>query len=307
MHMKGGIATRYKVALQAFKLRFGSNGNQVQDTQGFTIVEVMVVLAVTGALFISAATLISGRQNKTQFTVAANNIKTQIQQVISDVSTGFYPSANNINCTLDNTTGAPKFTAGTNTQGSNEACVFMGKAMEFGIANTDPEQFWTYSLAGLRVKANGADATSISEAKPRVMVLNTASPNDATTAQSSLQNGLTTGKMTYTNGGTTRNIVAVAFISDLSQSSNGLVTGAQAVNVVPIESAVGQTVPNTTQSSTVTSINANITTGVTNPSGGVSICFLSGGTQQAAVVTIGGSNQRQNAVTLSIRSTRTCP
>lgn len=305
--MKGGFTTRYQVA-QAVMRRLGFNERLRHDGKnGFTIVEVMIVLAVTGALFISAATLIAGRQNRTEFTVAINNVQTQIQQIISDVSTGFYPTANNINCSVNGSGTAPTFSSGSNDQGSNQDCLFMGKAVEFGVASTDPEQFWVYSLAGLRQTSGGFDVQSIVEANPKVMAENVANPSGAATDQKTLQNGLTTGKMTYTDAGATKNIIAIAFVSDLAQNSNGLVSGAQAVNVLPIATTGGQSVPNTTTASTVTSINANLTTAPVNPDGGVSICFVSGTTNQSGIITIGGSNQRQNSVTLSIRSTKTCP
>jgi len=280
--------------------------NRTSRPSGFTIVEVMVVLAVTGALFISAVSLISGRQNRTQFTVAINEVESQTQQVISDVSTGFYPTANNINCSLNAATNTPQFSAGSNQQGTNQDCTFMGKAIQFGIKNTNPEAFWVYSLAGLRQIAGGIDAQTLTQANPKIVTLNPSNPTDTTTDQEFLRNGLTTGKMTYTNGGVTKDIVAVAFVSDLSPSASGLVSGAQAVNVLPIVSTTGLTVP-TTQATTVASINTNLTSAPINPDGGVSICFLSGSTQQVGIITIGGSNQRQNSVTLSIRGTHTCP
>lgn len=308
--MKGGLSTRYQVA-KAHTQRLGFAGRfKHGNSRGFTIVEVMVVLVVTGALFASAATLISGRQNKTQFTIAINDTKAQMQQFISDVSTGFYPSTNDINCSLDAATSTPKFTAGTNTQGTNQDCTFMGKAVEFGVTSTTPEQFWVFSLAGLRQKTVAgvsSDVQTIAEASPKVMAVNLANPNGSATAQRNLQNGLTTGKMTYTNAGVTKDIVAIAFVSDLGQNSTGLVSGAQAVNIVPIVSTGGQSVPNTSPASTATSINANIATAPVNPDGGVSVCFVSGTTNQTGILTIGGSNQRQNSVTLSIRSTKTCP
>ena len=303
--MKGGFHKRYRVA----KYVLSQNQRQLLSTKkqtGFTIMEVLIVLGVTGALFISAVALISGRQNRTEFTIAINNVVTQIQQTISDVGTGFYPSANNIKCTINVATAAPQFTAGTDTQGTNSACTFMGKAIQFGVKNTDPEKFATYSLAGLRLKVDGADAANVTEANPKVMVLSTAVPTDPPTAMGVLQNGLQTGKVTYTQAGTTKDAVAIAFVSDLSQNSDGLVSGAQNVNVYPIQSPIGQVVP-TIPSDTAAAINANLTTSQVNPDGGVTICFLSNTTDQAGIVTIGGSNQRQNAVILTIRNSRTCP
>lgn len=303
--MKGGFTTRYRVALSTLR-RHRQRAVHAAHHQGFTIVEVMIVLAVTGALFASAAAMIAGRQNRTQFTLAINNVESQIQQAVSDVGSGFYPSTNSINCSLNAATGAPQFSVGTNKQGANAPCTFMGKAVQFGVKDTDPEQFAVYALAGLRQKTDGSDVQTIAEANPKVMTLNNSDPTGLPTTILTLQNGLQTGKMTYTHAGITKDIVAVAFVSDLTQNSNGLVSGAQNVNVYPIVSPIGQTTP-TTPADTASAINAQLKTSQVNPDGGVNICFLSNTTDQAGIVTIGGANQRPNAVTLTIRSSRTCP
>ena len=65
---------------------------------GFTVIEVMIVLAVTGLLFISSVALISGKQNQTAFDQSIRQIQSQIQQIINEVSIGFYPNLGDVQC-----------------------------------------------------------------------------------------------------------------------------------------------------------------------------------------------------------------
>ena|SRR5476651_379650 len=59
------------------------NSSFKHSQYGFTIVEVLIVLAVTGILFASTLSLMSGRQNRAEFTQAINNIKSQIIKLLT--------------------------------------------------------------------------------------------------------------------------------------------------------------------------------------------------------------------------------
>ena len=119
---------------------------------GFTIIEVMVVLAVSGAILLAAIYLVGGRQNDTEFTQAINDIQSQIQETINDTINGYYPYSASFQCS---TSGAPGNT-GQGTSGSiSGACTFVGKALQFGVLkgdgsgnHTNPEQYETYTIAG---------------------------------------------------------------------------------------------------------------------------------------------------------------
>ncbi|HSX44369.1 MAG TPA: hypothetical protein VLE69_03715, partial [Candidatus Saccharimonadales bacterium] len=65
---------------------------------GFTIVETMIVLAVTGFMFFSAMLFISGQQAKTEFTQAAHETEAKINDVLNDVSTGVYNNKGDFRC-----------------------------------------------------------------------------------------------------------------------------------------------------------------------------------------------------------------
>ena len=275
------------------------NGGRKRQ-HGFTVVEVLIVLAVTGALFLSATTLISGRQAQTAFDQGIRQIQSQIQQAISDVSNGYYPSRNSIQCAAG--AGGPVITPGSSGQGSNAGCVFIGKVMQFDVQNSAPEQFIAYSLAGLQQNSAGNDVSSLAEAKPLVIAPSSGAPTtpDETTA-ARLENGLTTYSM-KANG---LNIGAVGFVSTLAQFNGALLSsGSQQVQLV----AVPGTSLNATELATAQQINsvmASLPAADVNPLGGVQICFVSGTTNQSGLITIGANNSTLS-VTLAVKGNKTC-
>jgi type II secretory pathway pseudopilin PulG len=133
-------------------------GSRRQSAAGFTIVETLIVLAVTGTLFASAATLINGRQAKTQFQTGINAAKQQMQQVINESASGFFPGGG-FNCT-GSIGGQPSFTIGANAQGTNSGCTFVGKAVQLAPQGASAT-YVVYPLVGNRREVSGDNVTSI--------------------------------------------------------------------------------------------------------------------------------------------------
>lgn len=267
-------------------------------SRGFTVVETLVVLAVTGALFVAVAIALSGRQAQAQFDQSIQEAKSQIQQVIDDVAVGYYPNSSNFTCNANYSTG-PTFAAGTTKQGENSDCIFLGKVIYFGITGSTAEQFNVYSLAGLKqVSAGGPEVTTnndtdYSQAKPQVIT--------ASTDTKKLLYGMTTYRVWY--GGTPGTpIAAIGFANSLaSYSSGAIISGSQQVNVVPVKA----TSLGVSTAAGETAVNNQFPTSPINPAGGVYICLVSGTTKQSGLITIGGSG-RQLSVTLSIKGNTTC-
>lgn len=268
-----------------------------KKARGFTIMETLVVLAVTGGLFLAISVTLSGRQQRTQFEQGINDIRAQLQQVINDVGTGFYPSLSNFQCTAGAT--GPVLAAGATNQGENNGCIFMGKALQFGVTGTDPEQYLMYSVAGLQRTTTGDEVTTYAQAMPKVVSPTASTPvTPDITEKKNLQFGLTT--LWIRNGAAP--IGAFGFMNKLATYSSGsILSGAQQVEVV----AITGTTLNSTQLDGAQAINANIAASPINPASGVQICFVSGGSDQSGLITI-GSNGRQLSVTLSIKGNRTC-
>jgi type II secretory pathway pseudopilin PulG len=269
-----------------------------KNARGFTILETLLVLAITGGLFLAVAVTLSGRQNRTQFEQSIQEIKSQIEQTINDVATGFYPNTN-FRCTAGGS--GPSLSSGTANQGENEGCIFLGKVMQFDIAGTDPEQYSVFTVAGLQRNSSGDEVGTYAESFPTVVAPSTSSPGRPDASQpAKLLYGLTTHEVYY--GTVKTNIGAVAFLNSLaSYSSGSIVSGSQQVNVVPING----TGLNVTPAAAAETINSQLATSPINVSNGIKLCFASGGTQQSGLITI-GSNNRQLSVTLSIKGNRTC-
>lgn len=271
---------------------------------GFTIVETMVVLAVTGALFVAIAATLTGRQNEAQFVHAIQSVQSQIQQTIDQVSAGFFPATN-----LDCAAGANSlsFMNGVNGQGTNAQCVFLGKVMQFRVQGSSPEAYRIYTIAGKLGPGVGASSPYANVA-PTVVGLTASSDYTTYSTPQLLEYGLTTVSMKIVGGA---NIGAVGFLMEPGgfASSGGYNSGAQPVDLVPIP---GTTVnPSQSITTAVNTINTQLkdqtltADAPINPPGGVQICFASGGTNESGLITIGGSG-RQLIVSLVIKSNATC-
>jgi prepilin-type N-terminal cleavage/methylation domain-containing protein len=267
-------------------------------TRGFTIIEVMIVLVVTGALFLSAVLLISGKQNIAAYNQSIRSVQTELQQVVNEVGSGFYPNKGSITCTKSG--GRPLLSSATAEQGTNKDCIFLGKVLQFAVRGTDPEQYNIFTMVGLRGDSL-SPSLDLASAQARLIAKSTtdgvSNIPDATDTKSLLY-GLTVSKMYY-DGNPSNQIGAVGFISNVS--SLGAEDSSQQVNVV----AVTGTALHVDKISAVTQINNNLASAVVNPPGGVQICFNSGGTKQSGLVSIGNAG-RQGAIELQIFSNLDC-
>jgi type II secretory pathway pseudopilin PulG len=131
---------------KSYKLLFQNNKNDV----GYSILEVMIFLAITGALFASAAVGIGGSQRQAQYSQSVRDLEMQIKDVANDVQNGFYPVFTNGRCTK---------TVGANptinfidlnepaSPGTNQGCIYVGKIMMFDI-DTNSNRFGVGTIVG---------------------------------------------------------------------------------------------------------------------------------------------------------------
>ncbi len=101
---------------------------------GYTIVEVLVVLAVSGVLFLLAADFITGKQSKTSFQQGSNELVSRLQAIVEEVSTGHYADIP-LTCDAFSNPSRLIFDPTVKPQGSNQDCVFLGKIIHFSVAN----------------------------------------------------------------------------------------------------------------------------------------------------------------------------
>jgi len=275
--------------------------------KGYTVVEVMVVLAVTSALFVGILGNFVGQQSRTEFATAAREIESKVRDVINDTSTGYYPSSGK-QCTAG--ANGPSFNASNSAQGANSGCLFIGRVFQFGVG-PNGDEYRIISVAGLRQNSTGADVSSLAEAKPIAIAPANATPASTdppdVTEQGTYPGGIKIGKITYDDPGATGGADAIGFFSTFNVNPSGAAdvkSGAVGVDVVPLGDGAN---PYPFQYEMAAIINGiRSTPSIINPKNGTRVCFISARGDQIAILTIGGSG-RQLGADMVIQQGSTCP
>lgn len=263
--MKGG----YKRLIQSLARPVSRNG--------FTIVEVMIVLAVSGALFASVVLMVNGKRATAEFYQAANSVKLEIEQIVNEVESGYSLGSGSYTCTVVG--NVPTITATPAAQGSNSGCIFLGKTVHFSQALND--RYGVYVVVGNRL------ATDFASSSPRTSAI--------LMETRQLHAGAT---LVYVRSGVGPTVGGFSLATGFTQTNTSS-SGSQKVDVRPIGSA------NQTSAQMIAAINTNLSGVPPNPAGGVTVCLRSGATDQSALLTVGGSNARAS-VTLEIKGTVDC-
>ena len=188
-----------------------------RQTQGFTIVETMIFLAVSGALLLSAIAFITSTQSNTQFNQAANDALQQINGVINNVADGYYAGNDNVTCSVSGNAITSVGIGPANARGTNDKCVFLGRVIEFGTGAAD-NRFTVHDVAGLRTISSGGAEIEVTDMATASSTLVTGTEQIVT-----YRNGLRFGKLTQ---GAVDGFDAVGFFGTLGKVvSSGLNAG----------------------------------------------------------------------------------
>lgn len=280
---------------------------------GFTIIEIMIFLAVSGFIFLSVITLMSGKQDRTEFQTSVSQLDSQLQTLMSSISSGYYNyPIGGFGCQPSLT--GPQFFGTTSGQGSHYGCALIGTVLQFdpsipGITNQN-QAYETYPVAGNQFvqppSSEPVDAITLAEEQPKVLP---SSAWSTVTMQYGLNLSSSTGMYyvdSQVNGGRQMPIGGFGLFirpsSTAAVGTTGLPTsGSSSIELVPIPgSAPGQNEPaftplvngltDYTGSNKITTSAASGAYTVSNPDGGISICLNSGTDQESALFVIGGSN-----------------
>ncbi|HVW22921.1 MAG TPA: hypothetical protein VHB51_00280 [Candidatus Saccharimonadales bacterium] len=308
-------------------------GGQNKQPRGYaspayTIIEVMIFLAVSGMMFVSAAIFINGKQASVEFRQGMVNANASIQAVVNQVSNGEYPSLGDFTCRVNSPSdpaSQPTFTSdvgGNNAQGANggsaadrssSGCIFLGKVVQFdpNDSGLNATNYYVYSVAGRQFNKEGDPANSFAEAQPQVVF--NASPAIDLTEQHALQDGLEfAGAYLCTEPTSCDAIGAIGFFGSFNGGavSNNQGSGSQTVTTAVIPGVPAHTTKNNAiaqmdvaYSTAATSGMANI---ANNPNpdlfptppkviiGGkyILLCFNNGRNRKGAL-TIGGTGGQQ--------------
>ncbi len=183
--------------------------------QGFTIIEVMIFLAVSGLIFVSALTLMSGKQNRTEFSTGIDQLTSKLQSILGNVANGYYATGmQNFSCTANpsSNTKPTLSQAVVNDRGTNKGCIFLGEVLQFDpqINNPDGQYYISYPVVGNEFVVGATspppDVTTLAEAQPLAVApaatggsLDTYDSNVDESQKFLLPYGLTISSMCYFN------------------------------------------------------------------------------------------------------------
>lgn len=228
-----------------------------QMPHGYTILEVMIFLVITGALLVSALAMFNGQQNRTRYTQGLREMDAQIRAVSNEVQSGYYPSSNTVQCTLVG--NVPTLASGTTRQGANQDCTFLGKTMQFGLATgscntgspSDCTQYAVNTVYGRRAESNNQLVQTLEDpdgagskrgAQPQLANGTNGTPD--LSDRRTIPGGLRIYKMYAVRGGSVTTIGAVGFMYPLTQYAAGSsdpVSGSRSVDLLAVpSSALGQ-------------------------------------------------------------------
>ena len=259
-------------------------GGRLASASGFTIVETLIVLAVSSTLFVVAGTMISGRQAKTEFQVGSRDIQTKIQQVINETKSGYYGTESTSSCSQNGTPPPGLAFTASGALGSRGNCVFIGKALVFSGST-----MYIFPLAGLR-QVSGMDAPNAKAA------LATAIPSSS--QRYVFPYGTELVGSAVDDDSLVPGIHGFAVLTSFSGTQT---LGGQTFGLHAFTSSF------TDEAGIETTINSEITQNDTNsyrPISKATLCIKSGGTNQSVKVTIGGDNG--TAVSTEMKGNTTC-
>lgn len=281
----------------------------VGNSRGFTIIETIIFLTVSSALFVSAMLLVGGQQAKTEFRQAVGEAQSVIDDTANNVSTGYYKSPDTTGQCAASGSGEPGLSgAATVETGANPACMMLGQVIQFGQG----DNLTVSSVIGFRSRGIHPntrlpqDLTTSSTTGAYATVLNHADFIENV----KLPFGLTVARaIAEWDDMNKQDIRGVAFVSSLGNlSGDPLQPGSLSVDVVPLP---GTLLP---AGNALFRTEANATLRATplakNPSGGVRICLDSGGTNQHIVLSFGANGNLATSVAyrngLSAANTMEC-
>jgi prepilin-type N-terminal cleavage/methylation domain-containing protein len=197
-------------------------GGKHKQPLGYTIVEVMIVLAISGLMFVIAADFINGKQEHASFSTGVNEFATELQDTIDQVNNGQY-SDTLFNCNAypidDGTSVSVNITspisASEETQGTSSTCVYLGKLLYFYSKNNGlADQYENFSLAGSQYNQSGGHPSYITDSYP-TPIISTNGKVDLTVNQEMPDSLQLTGPIQI-NGGANASTYAIGFAQQWS-------------------------------------------------------------------------------------------
>ncbi len=248
---------------------------------GYTIVEVMIFLTVSGVIFAGAVLSFSGQQGKSRFEQGAHDLLSKIQDYVDRTSTGLFPGNGQYSCTVASG-GRAQLKAGGSGTGTNQACIFLGRTVQVIPGQS---KMFIYTVLGRYSNDSNEPVTSFADALPEPAI----SPIDLTEEYDTPWGSLKSSKITPIGAASSSDSDLVGFYNSLQDGYyNSGSQGNQSV-IAKGYSFTGDlnSVKSAGLQSCIEEQNANGYNCLNTPQiSSWNLCFTSTGSSQTAVLTL---------------------
>lgn len=266
--------------------------SQKSSRGGYTIVETLIFLAVSGLLLVTAMLFLSGRQARQQFQTAVRDFETKVADIANDVSNGYYQNGTPLDCQAG--PSGLTITSGSLGLGANTPCIFIGTVLKLGSGTSEgSEEIIQYTMAGRRLNSSNADVASLAEATPTVIGVENTYSTSRIGAGIKIQCVSVEGRACSASNNAGIGFFTTFKGSDVSQSGSTTSTNVISYNSI----SIGE---NDTSTQAKLNTQSFYASPQLNPK--ITICLLGDGTDQYALVHIGGSGSSSLTVTSEIKS-----
>lgn len=255
-------------------------------TGGYTLVEVLIVLAISGAMLIAAITLFNGKEARTQFSLAMNDLDSKIQEVINGTASGFIPdNGQPIRCRINGNNLQLQSGNADDIAGTRKDCILVAKLIQFQPPAPDQERVKIFTVVGKRTTdATGAQLVDTLDDADLHIVAPTGPSLPDMTETYSLKWGMKISKVVETGTATQQH--AVGFFNSFGPDTSGTNPVSGSTNMFASTVPIGA---NANYNVVSANIRTMTDTSVTFPANGVTIC-LDGNNGQYGRLVIGGNN-----------------
>lgn len=256
-----------------------SKNSATHKQSGYTIIETMIFLVISGVILATSLLFFKGRQQRIQFTQGTREIEAGLKTVLNEVSSGYYPNKGDFSCTVGTEGPVLDFDV-SSEQGSNENCIFLGKILKF---NTDG--YTAYTTIGLR-KNGPILSTSLEASNPIV--------SENITESYKLPWGIRITKVVSVKNlsKSTRSAVGVlSSLGNFTPSEDGasfdIASGSQTASLLPIGNSLDDSLE-------VFNADVKAMKDSDRRPNKVVICLESAGGDRQAAIILGGNNKQLN-------------
>lgn len=285
-----GVGNKHPMLRVKLKPKFGRQG-------GYTIIESLIFLAVSGSMVIAVITLIASQQGRTQFQQAVREFEVKLQDMANDISTGnaLVTVRSGEYCAIGPGAAAVAEIDSAIVPSATQRCIFVGRVLQFG-----GEQYTDYSLVGRqRIEAAGTTKETVNLSESRALI-----PESPYAPElKSIGAGIEVERMCYDdnvcNNLSAKKIGAFGFFTTFQNYDASDQISSGSIRVVA--GALRDSTLGDNKATLRSKLNLAVDDPallISNPSAGITMCLKSGTSNQKAKVVIGGAGSPTSITTV---------